>query len=86
MKENVLFQKRKNIYILNKFFFRQSHEIIFRSLTRIIQILGKKHYPVRGKSIESLLLKIKQNKGRKFTLGGCYIEKVNESVLISIEK
>ena len=40
LKDNTIFLKRKNIYILNRYFFDQSHEIIFRSLTKITQTLG----------------------------------------------
>ena len=55
LKENAIFLKKKNTYILNQNFFDQSHEIIFRSLTKIIQKLGKKYYPVRGKSVNELM-------------------------------
>ena len=57
-KNSKLLNKGKT-YILNKFFFDQSHEVIFRSLTKIIQIIGKKYYPVRGKSVNELIKKIK---------------------------
>jgi tRNA(Ile)-lysidine synthase len=40
----------------------------------------------RGKSIKNLILKIKLNKiNKKVTLGGCFIEKVNETILFSRE-
>ena len=83
--KNSVFLKRKNIYILSSNFFDQSHEIIFRSLTRIIQKLGKKYYPVRGKSVNKLIKEINTNLFSKVTLGGCFIEKVNETILISKE-
>jgi len=85
LKENVVFLNSKNIYILNEIFFDQSHEIIFRSLTKIIQILGKKNYPVRGKSINALIESISFKSFSKATLGGCYIDKVNKTVFISKE-
>ena len=85
LKKNVVFLKRKNIYILSNNFFYQSHEIIFRSLTSLIQKLGKKYYPVRGKSINELIKKINKKSFTKVTLGGCYVERVNETVLISQE-
>ena len=47
--------KNENICFLSKFFFEQPNEIIFRSLTNLIQKLGKKYYPVRGKSINELI-------------------------------
>jgi len=85
LKENSIFLKKKNIYILNQKFFDQSHEIIFRSLTKIIQILGKKNYPVRGKSINRLIKEINNKSFSKITLGGCFIDRVNETILISKE-
>jgi tRNA(Ile)-lysidine synthase len=85
LKKNVVFSKRKNIYILRYDFFKQSHEIIFRSLTILIQKLGKKYYPARGKSISELIVKINKKSFNKVTLGGCYIERVNKTILISKE-
>ncbi|MDB3949680.1 tRNA lysidine(34) synthetase TilS [Candidatus Pelagibacter sp.] len=85
LKKNVVFLKRKKIYILSYNFFDQSHEIIFRSLTNLIQKLGKKYYPVRGKSINELIKKISEKSFTKVTLGGCYVEIVNETILISEE-
>ena len=82
---NSVFLKKKNIYILNLNFFNQSHEIIFRSLTTIIQKLGKKYYPVRGKSVNELIKKINETTFSKLTLGGCFIDRVNETILISKE-
>ena len=83
--KNSKFLKRKNIFILNHNFFDQSHEIIFRSLTKLIQILGKKYYPVRGKSINELMERINKKSFTKVTLGGCFVERVNETILISQE-
>jgi len=85
LKKNVVFLKKKNIYILSVNFFDQSHEIIFRSLTQLIQKLGKKYYPVRGKSINELIRRINQKPFTKVTLGGCFVEKINETILISQE-
>ena len=47
--------------------------------------ISKNYYAARGKSIKELILNIKLNKITKTTLGGCYIEKVNESIIISKE-
>ena len=86
LKDNTIFLKRKNIYILNRYFFDQSHEIIFRSLTKIIQTLGEKYYPARGKSINELIKRINAKSFSKTTLGGCFIDFANETILISKEK
>ena len=85
LKKNALFLKKKHTYILNFNFFNQSHEIVFRSLTKLIQKLGKKYYPVRGKSINELLKKINKKTFTKVTLGGCFVEKINQTILISQE-
>ena len=86
LEKNCFFFAGKNIYILNNNFFDQSHEVIFRSLTKIIQNLGNKYYPVRGKSINELINRISVKSFSKVTLGGCFIERVNETILISQEK
>jgi len=85
LKKNVVFLKKKNIYILNLNFFDQSHEIIFRSLTKLIQKIGKKYYPTRGKSINELIKKINKRLFTKITLGGCFVERIKETILISQE-
>ena len=85
IKENTTYSIKKNTFILNQNFFDQSHEVIFRSLTKVIQILGKKYYPVRGKSINMLIKGINARSFSKVTLGGCFIDRVNETILISKE-
>ena len=85
LQENSIFLKKKNIYILNQNFFDQSHEIIFRSLTKIIQKLGNKKYPARGKGVNKLISEINNKSFSKTTLGGCYIDSVNKTILISKE-
>ena len=47
--------------------------------------LADKSTSPREKSILNVIYNIKSNKIKKLTLGGCYIEKVNETVLISNE-
>jgi len=85
IQNNSKFIKQKNIYILNKFFFNQSEEVLFRSISSILKLVSGKYYAPRGKSILDAIYNIKSNKVKKLTLGGCYIEKVNETVLISNE-
>ena len=85
IKKNSTFISEKNICFLNKYFFIQSNEVVFRSLSFILQSISSKYYPSRGKSISALILKIQKNKLYKATLGGCCIEKINETILISKE-
>ena len=84
IKENTSYLNKRSI-ILNQYFFSQSHEVIFRSLTKIIQTVGKKYYPVRGKNVDELIKKIRSNSLSKVTLGNCYVKILNQSVIISKE-
>ena len=85
LKENSKYIKTKGICILNNNFFDQSHEVVFRSLTFVIQKIGKKYYPVRGKNINELIKRISLKTFSKITLGGCFVKAVNETILISRE-
>ncbi len=85
IKKNTFFSTTKNHFILNETFFRQPYEIIFRSFSEVIQIIGKKHYPVRGKKIDKIINNIKNDEFKRTTLGGCIIEKVNQTVILSKE-
>ncbi len=79
-----LLKKKKSI-LLNKEFFEQSEEVVFRSLTEIIKIVGKKYYPVRGKKIDKVVKLIKNNTFFKITLGNCLIKRVNGTIIVSKE-
>ena len=54
LEDNVTILRQKNIVILKENFFSQSSEVVFRSLTKVIKIVGKKYYAVRGKKIDKL--------------------------------
>ena len=84
-KENSIFNYRKNELILKDNFFDNSYEVIFRSLSDLIHLVGKKPNFVRGKKIENILSKIKEHKLRKETLGGCVIKMVNHTVILTKE-
>ena len=71
--------------ILNERFFQNPHEIVFRSLSESIKLVGKKYYSVRGKKLSKIINNIENNRLNKVTLGGCIIEKVNQTVIISKE-
>ncbi len=77
--------KNKKLILLNEKFFNQPKEIVFRSLTQIIQTVGKKYYPVRGKKIDKIVELIKNNALYKITLGNCLIKKVNNTIILSKE-
>ena len=45
-------------------------------------MIGEKYYSVRGKKTDNLIKKLQNNRLFKVTLGGCIIEKVNQTVVI----
>ncbi len=83
--ENCNYLTKKNKFILSEYFFKNSEEIIFRSLNFIFTKISKKNYPPRGKKTMDLLLKINGKNFKKITLGGCLIEKINKTIIISKE-
>ena len=71
--------------IIKEVFFNQPYEIIFRSLSNLLKLISKRYYPVRGKKLENIVNLIENKNLCKVTLGGCIIEKLNETVIISKE-
>ena len=84
--ENSTISNINKFVILNKNFFLQPEEVVFRSLTEVLKSVGKKYYPVRGKKIEKLIFQIKNDNSLMTTLGNCVIKKVNNSVIVSKER
>ena len=82
LNENAFFKKKDNKLVLNKIFFEQPYEIIFRSLSESLRLIGKKYYSVRGKKIDKIIKDFEKNQFLRVTLGGCIIEKVNQTVII----
>ena len=85
LEKNTFFSKKKNKLILSKDFFQQPREVIFRSFSDSIQMVGKNNYPVRGKKIDKIINDVENNKISRVTLGGCIVEKVNETLIICKE-
>ena len=85
LRKNTFFSSEDNKLIINRDFFIQPHEIIFRSFSDGIRIIGKKYYSVRGKKLDNIIKNIKNNSLFRVTLGGCIIEKVNQTVIVSKE-
>ena len=84
--KNTIYFEKKNNFFLNKVFFYQPDEIVFRSFSEILRIIGNKYYAPRGRSIISVVANIKSKKLKKITLGGCIIKKVSETVIVSPER
>ena len=76
---------KKNPVFINKEFFNQPQEVVFRSLTEIIKIVGKKYYPSRGKKIDKVIGLVRNNSQFKITLGNCIIKKINNTLIVSKE-
>ena len=82
---NTFFSKNNNHLILNKKFFQQPYEIIFRALSESIKLIGEKYYSARGRKLDRIIKDYKKSRLFRVTLGGCLIEKVNQTVIISRE-
>ena len=85
LKRNTSYSKNNNKLILNKHFFNQPYEVVFRAFSEAIKIVGKNYYSARGKKLDKLIGDIANNRLLKVTLGGCIIEKVSQTVIISKE-
>ena len=84
-KINSFFNVKKNELILNEDFFYHPYEIVFRSFSDSLKLIGKMNNQVRGKKIDKIIHNLRENDSIKETLGGCVIKKVNQSVIISKE-
>ena len=85
LENNSFFSHKKKRLILNDKFFKQPHEVVFRSLSDSLNFISKKYYSVRGKKIDKIIKEIQKSSFSKSTLGSCLIEKVNQTVIISKE-
>ena len=85
LKKNTTYSNKERKLILNKNFFQQPHEVIFRAFSDYIKLIGKKHYSVRGKKLDKIINDVDSHPSLKTTLGGCIIEKMNQTVIISKE-
>ena len=74
--------KNNNRALLNSIFFSSTDEIILRSFTKILQDISGRYFPARGKSVSKILDQIRQKTILKTTIGGCVIEKIENSVVI----
>ena len=86
LENNSFFSNKKKHLILNDEFFKQPHEIVFRSLSDSLNFVSKKYYSVRGKKIDKIIKDIQKSSFSRSTLGSCLIEKVNQTVIISKEQ
>ena len=85
LKQNTFFSNKNKRLILNKSFFLKSYEVVFRGLSDSLKKIGGKYYSVRGKKLEKMIYDIQNNRLFRATLGGCIVEKVNHTIIISKE-
>ena len=85
IKENssiILSKNNNSRAFLSSDFFKSTDEIILRSFTKILQDIGGRYFPARGKSVLKIIDQIRQKSILKTTIGGCVIEKIENSVVI----
>ena len=71
--------------ILSRNFFDHPYEVVFRSFSDSLKLIGNKYNFTRGKKIDYILDKIGKNTLKKETLAGCMIKKVNQTIIITKE-
>ena len=86
LQSNTVYLHKGKQLIISKKFFDQPFEIVFRSLSESINLVGKNYYPSRGRKIDRVIQDIQKKATLKRTLGNCIIEKVNQTVIISKER
>ena len=84
-KSNMHFDKKNNILFLNEIFFKQPYEVVFRSFSDSLKLIGGRYFSARGKKIDNILQMIKNDALKKTTLASCIVKKVNQTVIISKE-
>ena len=85
LRKNSFFFDKDNKLFLNRSFFLQPYEVIFRGLSKALKLIGKKYYPVRGKKLDKIISDIQNNHLFRVTLGGCIVEKANQTIIITKE-
>ena len=85
LNQNTFFSKKNKHVILNGNFFKQSDEVMFRSFSIVLNLVNKKYYPSRGKKLKYVIDKLLENDDVKITLGGCVIQKINQTVFLTKE-
>ena len=86
LRKNTFYLSKNQKLILNEDFFNQSQEVIFRSFSDSIKLIGNRYYATRGKKLSKVIELIQNKRLFKATLGSCVIERVNQTVIISKEQ
>ena len=76
----------KSKCVINKqVFLEEAGEIIFKLFSDILSLVSGTYYPPRSKKVVNLIARMKENKFKKSTLGGCIVEEKNNFILVSKE-
>ena len=84
LKENSIISQNK--VVLKEEFFNFPQEVLFRSFSKILQLVGKKYFPPRGKKITNILENLHSKITFKSTLGNCVIKKIKKTVIVYKER
>ena len=84
LRENSIISHNK--VVLKEEFFNFPQEVLFRSFSKILQLVGKKYFSPRGKKIINILENLKSKTNFKSTLGNCVIKKINRTVILHKER
>jgi tRNA(Ile)-lysidine synthase len=82
---NSFFDKKNKKLILSEIFFTQPHEVVLRSFSDSLKIIGGRYFSARAKKIDNILQMIRKNTLKKVTLADCIVKRVNQSVIITKE-
>ncbi len=82
----VSFLSKNRCLVNDAIFSDEAGEIIFRSFSDILSLVSGTYYPPRSKKVINLIERLKKNKFKKSTLGGCTIEKKDNFISISREQ
>ena len=80
LRENSIISHNK--VVLKEEFFNFPQEVLFRSFSKILQLVGKKYFPPRGKKIANILENLESKTTFKSTLGNCVVKKINRTVIV----
>ncbi len=83
--KHISFLAKNKCLINKKIFLEEASEIIFKSFSDVLSLVAGSYYPPRSKKIINLISRLKKDKFKKSTLGGCILEEKNNFIIISKE-
>jgi len=86
VEKKCLTKKRGTALINLKIFLLENNDIRLKILSNSLRHVSKNYYPPRAKKVLNLISRIKFKKETKDTLGGCIVNKRQNTLIISKEK